>query len=66
MDFSGLESFQNSISWQKVNQCSARDAERGIVSCPIEGGAYIVMPTSLPVIGEEALFWASSKEVEKL
>lgn len=43
-----------------------RDAERGVVSCPIEGGAYIVMPTSLPVIGEEALFWASSKEVEKL
>ena len=43
-----------------------RDAERGIVSCAIEGGAYIVMPTSLPVIGEEALFWASPKEVEKL
>lgn len=39
-----------------------RDDLRGDVTCPIEGGAYIVMPTASPVIGEEALFWASAKE----
>jgi len=38
-----------------------RDAERGVVKCPVEGGAFIVMPTAQPVIGEEALFWASAK-----
>ena len=38
-----------------------RDADRGVVKCPIEGGAFIVMPTAQPVIGEEALFWATSK-----
>lgn len=37
-----------------------RTTERGDVLAP-EGGAYIVMPTSVPVIGEEALFWASAK-----
>mmetsp|Transcript_5185 Transcript_5185/g.6542 ORF Transcript_5185/g.6542 Transcript_5185/m.6542 type:complete len:110 (-) Transcript_5185:228-557(-) len=38
-----------------------RDAERGVVKCPVEGGAFIVMPTAQPVMGEEALFWASAK-----
>eukprot|EP00569_Conticribra_weissflogii_P010847 CAMPEP_0171388614 /NCGR_PEP_ID=MMETSP0879-20121228/40598_1 /TAXON_ID=67004 /ORGANISM="Thalassiosira weissflogii, Strain CCMP1336" /LENGTH=541 /DNA_ID=CAMNT_0011900969 /DNA_START=136 /DNA_END=1761 /DNA_ORIENTATION=+ len=38
-----------------------RDKDRGDVKCPIKGGAYIVMPSSSPVIGEEALFWASAK-----
>ena len=38
-----------------------RDAERGVVKCPVEGGAFIVMPTAQPVIGEEALFWAAAK-----
>ncbi|KAL3798580.1 hypothetical protein HJC23_011884 [Cyclotella cryptica] len=37
-----------------------RTSERGDVLAP-EGGAYIVMPTSSPVVGEEALFWASAK-----
>jgi hypothetical protein len=37
-----------------------RTTERGDVLAP-EGGAYIVMPSSVPVIGEEALFWASAK-----
>lgn len=37
-----------------------RTDERGDVLAP-EGGAYIVMPTSHPVDGEEALFWASAK-----
>ena len=39
-----------------------RDAERGVVKCPVQGGAFIVMPTAQPVIGEEALFWASAKK----
>ena len=39
-----------------------RDDHRGEVGCPIEGGAFIVMPTAMPVLGEEALFWASAKE----
>lgn len=39
-----------------------RDDSRGDVLCPIKGGAYIVMPTAAPVIGEEALFWASPLE----
>ena len=38
-----------------------RDDSRGDVQCPIPGGAYIVMATASPVIGEEALFWASAK-----
>jgi predicted deacylase len=37
-----------------------RTDERGDVLAP-EGGAFIVMPTSHPVDGEEALFWASAK-----
>jgi len=39
-----------------------RDDSRGDVTCPIEGGAFIVMPAASPVIGEEALFWASAKK----
>lgn len=39
-----------------------RDDSRGEVSCPIKGGAYIVMPAASPVVGEEALFWASAKK----
>jgi hypothetical protein len=37
-----------------------RDADRGVVKCP-KGGAFIVMPTAQPVLGEEALFWAFAK-----
>jgi hypothetical protein len=37
-----------------------RTNKRGDVFAP-EGGAYLVMPTSCPVEGEEALFWASAK-----
>ena len=35
-----------------------RDAIRGEVRCPYSDGAHIVMPTEIPVQGEEALFWA--------
>jgi len=35
-----------------------QDEVRGKVTCPMESGAYIVMPTAMPVLGEEALFWA--------
>ncbi|KAL7544665.1 hypothetical protein ACHAWF_008034 [Thalassiosira exigua] len=42
-----------------------RDKSRGDVHCPIQGGAYIVMPTASPVIGEEALFWATAKECQE-
>ena len=37
-----------------------RTDERGDVLAP-EGGAYLIMPTSHPVDGEEALFWATAK-----
>ena len=37
-----------------------RTDERGDVFAP-EGGAYLIMPTSHPVDGEEALFWAKAK-----
>jgi hypothetical protein len=35
-----------------------RDDVRGEVTCPYVEGARIVMPTEMPVEGEEALFWA--------
>jgi len=41
-----------------------RDAEKGITCCNVEGGAYLVMPAKIPVIGEEALFWAKHVEME--
>jgi len=34
----------------------ARD-EQGIVSCPYKEGAVVIMPTALPILGEEAFFW---------
>jgi len=34
-----------------------RDDVRGLTCCTVEGGAYLVMPNKLPVLGEEALFW---------
>lgn len=35
-----------------------KDDIRGEVKCPIEPGSYLVMPTKIPVVGEEALCWA--------
>lgn len=48
------------FSFVKENTPVFRTDERGDVYAP-EGGGYIVMPTSHPVDGEEALFWASAK-----
>lgn len=67
---SNVERVSNGFEWLKKfpefhfvaeEEPVFRDDERGIVKCPIQGGAYIVMPTAQPVIGEEALFWASAK-----
>jgi succinylglutamate desuccinylase len=40
-----------------------RDDVRGLTCCNIPGGAYLVMPNQLPVLGEEALFWGVPVEV---
>mmetsp|Transcript_245 Transcript_245/g.370 ORF Transcript_245/g.370 Transcript_245/m.370 type:complete len:468 (+) Transcript_245:65-1468(+) len=40
-----------------------QDKVRGKVCCPYEPGAYIVMPTAMPVLGEEALFWAVGVDI---
>jgi hypothetical protein len=36
--------------------------EQGEVCCPVEPGAYLVMPAKTPVVGEEALSWARAVE----
>ena len=55
--FGFLESFRE-FQFIPYGQPVFRDDVRGEVTCPIEPGAYLVMPNYKPVIGEEALFWA--------
>jgi hypothetical protein len=55
--FGFLESFRE-FQFIPYGQPVFRDDIRGKVTCPIEPGAYLVMPNYKPVIGEEALFWA--------
>jgi hypothetical protein len=39
--------------------------EEGEIRCLLPGGAYLVMPTAHPVIGEEAWFWGEDKPPHK-
>jgi hypothetical protein len=57
--FGFLESFRE-FQFIPYGQPVFRDDVRGEVTCPIEPGAYLVMPNYKPVIGEEALFWAKA------
>lgn len=42
----------------------ARDDAGGDIACDVEGGAYVVMPTAAPVVGEDALLWGEDEEKE--
>lgn len=47
----------------------AMDEEVGELRCPFKEGAVIIMPTSAPVLGEEAWFWGqhvSEDEIESV
>jgi hypothetical protein len=55
--FEWCQSFKE-FEWIPHGMPVFKDDIRGEVECPIEPGSYLVMPTSLPVIGEEALCWA--------
>jgi hypothetical protein len=39
------------------NELLAMDDEVGEIRCPFEEGAVVIMPTSAPIVGEEAWFW---------
>jgi len=44
------------FSFVKYGEIICQD-DNGIVTCPYLEGAYIVMPTQLPFVGEEAFYW---------
>jgi hypothetical protein len=45
----------------------AVDDEVGEIRCPFEEGALVIMPTSMPVVGEEAWFWGRQNlEIESV
>ncbi len=46
-------------AFQRVEhgQLMAEDDEEGELRCPFPDGALLVMPTQIPVLGEEAWFW---------
>ncbi len=48
------------LKWS-VTQVLAYDEEMGEIRCPFKEGAIVVMPTSQPIIGEEAWFWAARR-----
>jgi len=45
----------------KYNQVIAEDDELGEIKCQNSKGAYIIMPTANPILGEEAWFWGELK-----
>jgi len=51
-------------AFQKVdcNDLLAIDEEVGEIRCMNPKGAYIIMPTANPILGEEAWFWGEVKE----
>jgi predicted deacylase len=51
-------------AFQKVscNELLAIDEEVGEIRCGNPKGAYIIMPTANPILGEEAWFWGEVKE----
>eukprot|EP00931_Biecheleriopsis_adriatica_P069977 TRINITY_DN43787_c0_g1_i1.p1 TRINITY_DN43787_c0_g1~~TRINITY_DN43787_c0_g1_i1.p1 ORF type:complete len:327 (-),score=77.41 TRINITY_DN43787_c0_g1_i1:183-1121(-) len=36
--------------------------EEGDIRCPFPGGAHLVMPTALPIVGEEAWWWGVKQD----
>lgn len=47
------------------NELVAVDDEVGEIRCPFEEGALVIMPTSAPIVGEEAWFWGRANlEIE--
>jgi len=52
-------------AFQKVNhnELLAIDEEVGEIRCSNPKGAYIIMPTANPILGEEAWFWGEIKEL---
>ena len=55
--FEWCQSFKE-FEWIPHGMPVFKDGIRGEVKCPIEPGSYLVMPTKIPVVGEEALCWA--------
>lgn len=53
------------FEWIPYDSPVFKDKVRGVVTCPIEPGSYLVMPTKIPVVGEEALFWARAAGMEE-
>jgi len=51
-------------AFEKVNynDLLAADDEVGEIRCQFNQGAYIIMPTANPILGEEAWFWGELKE----
>jgi len=51
-------------AFEKVtcNQLLAIDDEVGEIRCKSSSGAFIIMPTANPILGEEAWFWGEVKE----
>jgi succinylglutamate desuccinylase len=54
-------------SFEKVNyrELLAYDEEVGEIRCNNPQGAYIIMPTASPILGEEAWFWGELTEGEQ-
>jgi hypothetical protein len=58
-----LEAFEHVA----YNELLAIDDEVGEIRCPFEEGAVVIMPTSAPIIGEEAWFWGRQNlEIESV
>lgn len=55
--FRFVREFQ-AFSFVRHNEIVARD-DTGEIRCPYPNGAYIIMPTAIPVNGEEAWFWGT-------
>lgn len=41
------------------------DDDLGQISCPYPDGAFIIMPTANPILGEEAWFWGHCKKTQE-
>jgi len=52
-------------AFEKVqpNELLAYDEEVGDIKCNNPRGAYIIMPTANPILGEEAWFWGDLKDI---
>lgn len=55
----GFKFTQNTLAFKYAThlQLLAKDDETGNICCPFPDGAYVVMPTEQPVLGEEAWMW---------